>query len=161
MELWLPTSNWNRKFQAVGNGAFTGSINYAALAGALDRGYATASTDTGHIGDGARWSLGHPEKVTDFAWRSVHEMTVVAKQIISAYYDQGPRFSYWNGCSAGGRQGMEEAQRSRMISMASSPARRASTGQAAPHKPCAWRRDWRMTILRACHRRNDKSFTKQ
>jgi feruloyl esterase len=78
---------------------------------ALDRGYATASTDTGHVGGGANWALGHPEKVIDFGYRAVHEMTVVSKRIIAAYYDSGPRFSYWNGCSAGGRQGMQEAQR--------------------------------------------------
>ena len=111
IELWLPAANWNGKFQAVGNGAFTGAINYAAMTAALNRGYATASTDTGHVGDGARWSQGHPEKVIDFGWRAVHEMTVVSKQIIAAYYDAGPRFSYWNGCSAGGRQGMKEAER--------------------------------------------------
>src|SRR5439155_23039644 len=54
---------------------------------------------------------GHPEKVIDFGWRAVHEMTVNSKKIIDAYYDAGPRFSYWNGCSAGGREAMKEAQR--------------------------------------------------
>ena len=111
IELWMPAANWNGKFQAVGNGAFNGSINYAALAAALDRGYAAAATDTGHVGDGARFALGHPEKVVDFGWRAVHEMTVTAKSLIDAYYDARPRQSYWNGCSAGGRQGLKEAQR--------------------------------------------------
>jgi hypothetical protein len=81
IELWLPTAHWNGKFQAVGNGAFTGAINYAAMTAALDRGYATASTDTGHAGDGARWSQGHPEKVIDFGWRAIHEMTVFPSRL--------------------------------------------------------------------------------
>jgi feruloyl esterase len=111
VELWMPTTGWNGKFQAVGNGAFSGSINAAAMMTALTRGYATASTDTGHSGGGAAWALGHPEKVIDFGWRAVHEMTVVSKQVIAAFYQSAPRYSYWNGCSAGGRQGMKEAQR--------------------------------------------------
>ena len=111
IEVWLPASGWNGKFQAVGNGAFNGTIGYAAMAEALTRGYATASTDTGHVGGGARWALGHPEKVIDFGWRAVHEMTVTAKTIVASHYDAAPRFSYFNGCSAGGRQAMKAAQR--------------------------------------------------
>jgi feruloyl esterase len=111
IELWMPAANWNGKFQAVGNGAFTGAIVYGAMMTALGRGYATASTDTGHAGGSGSFALGHPEKVVDFGWRAVHEMTVTSKKIIAAYYTAGPQFSYWNGCSAGGRQGMKEAQR--------------------------------------------------
>jgi feruloyl esterase len=111
VEVWLPAANWNGKFQAVGNGAFSGNINVAAMAAALARGYATSSTDTGHTGNTASWAIGHPEKVIDFGWRAVHEMTSVAKRIITSHYDRAPRFSYWNGCSAGGRQGLMAAQR--------------------------------------------------
>jgi len=111
IEVWLPTSGWNGKFQAVGNGAFNGAIAYPAMRTALARGYATSSTDTGHAGGGASFALGHPEKVVDFGWRAVHEMTVTSKRIVAAYYNTGPKFSYWNGCSAGGRQAMKEAQR--------------------------------------------------
>ena len=111
VEVWLPASDWNGKLQAVGNGAFSGAISYRAMATALTRGYATTSTDTGHSGGSASFALGHPEKVSDFGWRAVHEMTAAAKQVVAAYYDSAPRFSYWNGCSAGGRQGMKEAQR--------------------------------------------------
>src|SRR5713101_5786329 len=111
IEVWMPTSGWNGKFQAVGNGAFSGAIAYPAMMTALARGYATSSTDTGHVGGSASFGLGHPEKVIDFGWRAVHEMTASSKKIIAAYYKAGPRFSYWNGCSAGGRQGMKEAQR--------------------------------------------------
>jgi Tannase and feruloyl esterase len=111
IEVWMPASGWNGKFQAVGNGAFNGSIAYPAMMTALTRGYATSSTDTGHTGNTAAFAPGHPEKVIDFGWRAVHEMTTTAKQVISAYYDNGPKYSYWNGCSAGGRQAMKEAQR--------------------------------------------------
>jgi feruloyl esterase len=111
MELWMPASGWNGKFQAVGNGAFNGTINYGAMMTALARGYAVSSTDTGHTGGGASWALGHPEKTIDFGWRAVHEMTVASKRVIASYYDAGPKFSYWNGCSAGGRQAMKAAQR--------------------------------------------------
>jgi feruloyl esterase len=111
IEVWMPTSGWNGKFQAVGNGAFNGAIGYPALMTALVRGYAASSTDTGHVGGSASFALGHPEKVIDFGWRAVHEMTATSKKIIAAYYDAAPKFSYWNGCSAGGRQAMKEAQR--------------------------------------------------
>jgi feruloyl esterase len=111
MELWMPAANWNGKFQAVGNGAFSGAIGLAAMAGPLARGYATSSTDTGHPGNTASFALGHPEKLVDFGWRAVHEMTVTSKAIIAAYYESGPRLSYWSGCSAGGRQALMEAQR--------------------------------------------------
>ena len=111
VEVWMPASGWNGKFQAVGNGGWAGSINYPALAAALNEGYATASTDTGHQGNGARFALGHPEKEIDFGYRAVHEMTVKSKAMIAAFYGRGPRLSYWNGCSNGGRQGLMEAQR--------------------------------------------------
>jgi feruloyl esterase len=111
VEVWLPAANWNGKLQAVGNGAFNGNVPYGAMMAALRRGYAAAGTDTGHVGGGAQWALGHPEKVVDFGWRAVHEMTVAAKAIVAAHYATGPRYSYWNGCSAGGRQAMKAAQR--------------------------------------------------
>ena len=111
IEVWMPAANWNGKFQAVGNGAFNGNIAYPAMMNALNRGYATSSTDTGHTGGGAAWAAGHPEKVVDFGWRAVHEMTVAAKKIIASHYGGAPKFSYWNGCSAGGRQAMVAAQR--------------------------------------------------
>src|SRR5207253_1175266 len=110
-EIWLPASGWNGKFQAVGNGGWAGTISYPAMAEALKRGYATTSTDTGHTGASGSFALGHPEKFIDFAYRSEHEMTVKAKAIVDAFYGSGPKFSYWNGCSTGGRQGLAEVQR--------------------------------------------------
>ncbi len=111
IELWMPAAQWNGKLQAVGNGAWAGSISYPAMATALAAGYATASTDTGHEGNSADFIPGHPEKVVDFAYRAVHEMTVASKSLIAAYYSGNPKYSYWNGCSTGGRQAMAEAQR--------------------------------------------------
>ena len=112
MEVWLPLTNWNGKFQAVGNGGFAGSIEYSAMALALRRGYATSSTDGGHVGDSSdgSFALGHPEKVVDLGHRAVHGMTVATKVLIAAFYGNGPKLSYWNGCSQGGRQGLREAQ---------------------------------------------------
>jgi feruloyl esterase len=111
MEVWMPQSGWNGKLQSVGSGAWAGTIGYQALATALGAGYATASTDTGHQGNNANFIPGHPEKLIDFGFRAVHEMTVAAKAIVAAYYSTGPKFSYWNGCSTGGRQAMAEIQR--------------------------------------------------
>jgi len=111
IEVWLPLAAWNRKYQAVGNGGWAGVISYSALVDALRAGYATSSTDTGHVGGSGSFALGHPEKLIDFGWRSVHEMTVRSKAIVDAFYGSAPRLSYWNGCSTGGRQGLKEAQR--------------------------------------------------
>jgi feruloyl esterase len=111
IEIWLPMANWNGKFEAVGNGGWAGTITYDWLAAALQEGYATASTDTGHVGGNASFAIGHPEKVIDFAYRAVHEMAVKSKAIIAAFYGRAPRFAYFTGCSTGGRQGLMEAQR--------------------------------------------------
>ena len=110
-EIWLPASGWNGKFQAVGNGGWAGTIPYAALASALRAGYAVAGTDTGHVGNNADFALGHPEKLVDLAYRSIHEMTVQAKTIINAHYGAPAKVSYYNGCSQGGRQGLAAVQK--------------------------------------------------
>jgi feruloyl esterase len=111
IEVWLPASGWNGKLQAVGNGAFTGNIAYPAMAAALAAGYAASSTDTGHAGGSASFALGHPEKVIDFGWRAVHELAEVSKKVIGAHYGSPAKLSYWNGCSAGGRQALKAAQK--------------------------------------------------
>jgi feruloyl esterase len=112
-ELWLPDQNWNGRFMQTGNGGAAGSIVQASLAEPLARGYAVANTDTGHqggLGDFS-WAAGHPEKLIDYQYRAVHELTVVGKAITEARYRTAPEKSYWNGCSTGGRQGLKEAQR--------------------------------------------------
>jgi hypothetical protein len=113
IEVWLPESGWNGKFQGNGNGGFAGEIDYGELARRMSHGYATANTDTGHAAQGtdARWALGHPEKVVDFGHRAVHEMTVVGKAVTTAYFGSGPKHNYFAGCSNGGRQALMEAQR--------------------------------------------------
>src|SRR5687767_2291338 len=114
MEIWLPPADkWNGKVMGVGNGGFAGSIQGLAtdMPQALRLGYATAGTDTGHQGGGGEWAIGHPEKMIDFGYRATHEMTVKAKQIVKAFYDRGPKYSYFKGCSTGGRMAVMEAQR--------------------------------------------------
>ncbi len=118
VEVWLPVANWNHRFQAVGGGGYAGFIAYDALANAIKQGYASASTNTGHVGSSldGKFVLNkdhtiNQQQVQDFAWRAVHEMTVKSKALISSYYQQPAKYSYWNGCSTGGRQGLMEAQR--------------------------------------------------
>ena len=117
IEVWMPSETWNERYNGVGGGGYAGSISYPALATALRAGYATASTDTGHpssVGgtfalnpDGSlNWGL-----IDDFARRSLHEMVLKAKALINAYYGAAPVYSYWTGCSTGGRQGLMAVQR--------------------------------------------------
>jgi feruloyl esterase len=116
-EVWLPLYSWNGKFQGVGNGGTAGYISYRAMAVALRRGFAIASTDTGHInvppGNGfdSSWAFKRPELVVDFGYRALHLTTVNSKQIAQAFYGKGPTHSYYAGCSQGGEQGLMEAQR--------------------------------------------------
>jgi feruloyl esterase len=114
-EVWLPLHGWNGKFAGVGNGGWAGTISYGALATQLRRGYATASTNTGHdVAPGqnaARFAFEKPEQLVDFAYRSQHETAVAAKALLQAFYGQAPARSYFIGCSSGGYQGLMEAQR--------------------------------------------------
>lgn len=113
VEVWLPASGWNGKFVGIGNGIWAGQLSLSQLADPLKRGYAVATTDTGHTGSGltAEWAIGHPEKLVDFGYRAVHEMTVTAKRAIDAFYGRAPSLSLWNSCSTGGRQGLMAAYR--------------------------------------------------
>lgn len=113
MEVWLPLNGWNKRLMNNGNGGFAGAIGTVSLARAVAAGFAAVSTDTGHQASpiDARWALGHPEKIVDFAWRAVHETTIEAKAIVHAFYGATAEHSYFAGCSNGGRQGLMEAQR--------------------------------------------------
>jgi len=87
IEVWMPDSGWNGRFEGVGNGGFAGAIAYSAMAPGVLLGYATASTDTGHVGtstDGT-FALGHPEKIIDFGYRAVHLMTPSANRLRPAF----------------------------------------------------------------------------
>ena len=116
-EVWLPADSWNGKFVSSGEGGFAGRLNYTRLGldGGLDewlrRGYATASTDTGHLSTDDSWAVGHPERVIDYAFRSKHLVTMAAKGLIEAYYGRAATYSYFNSCSNGGRQALMEVQR--------------------------------------------------
>src|SRR6266478_6794595 len=117
--LKLPTA-WNSRFQMVGNGGTAGVLSITTVDNGVSKGYATVSTDTGHdaakepLATFARRGPDNPNaerKVIDFGYMAVHETAVLAKKIIKAYYGEAPRYSYWVGCSTGGRLGFSEAQR--------------------------------------------------
>ncbi len=110
-EVLLP-DDWNGKFLMGGGGGFVGSIGYQGRF-AVNRGYATAATDTGHQGEGIRaeWAYGHPERRVNYGYLGVHRTTEVAKAIVREYYGRDAEHSYFYGCSNGGRQAMMSAQR--------------------------------------------------
>jgi hypothetical protein len=116
-EVNLPAA-WNRRFYMSGNGGFAGETpdsppRAAVRAAALRQGFVTATTNTGH--DATKEPLASfavdPQKVTDYAFRAVHLTALTAKSMASRYYDRAVAFSYWDGCSTGGRQGLISAQR--------------------------------------------------
>lgn len=110
-QMLLP-DGWNDRFVMGGNGGFAGSLDgdgprYVRL------GYAHAITDTGHQASAiqASWALHNPERIANWGHRAVHRTAETAKAVISAYYGRQPAFSYFTGCSNGGRQALMEAQR--------------------------------------------------
>ena len=115
----LPT-NWNNRFYMVGGGGYAGNLSLPQMNAGLQKGYATATTDTGHdsqkepLGTFAERRADNPNadrKKLDYAYLAVHNTAVLAKQIINTFYGSAPKYSYWVGCSTGGRQGLMEAQR--------------------------------------------------
>lgn len=115
IEVWLPSrSAWNGDLLGTGNGGSAGAIVYPSLMAGVQHGYATANTD---MGTGASsvsdysFGVGHPELVTDYAYRATHLMTATARAIVAVYYGRSARFSYFSGCSTGGHQGLVEAAR--------------------------------------------------
>ena len=113
VEVWMPLASWNGRYEGLGGGGYTGSINYTSLATALRANFAAAHTDMGTApatGGNGSAIVGHPEKFLDFGSRSTHEMTVAAKTLVQAFYGQPAQYSYFVGCSTGGHQGLEEAQ---------------------------------------------------
>ena len=115
IEVWMPSTGWNGRLQNIGNHSYGGTLYYVDMADALRRGFATASTDTGHppseAAYGAGFIPGHPQKLIDFAYRAVHEMTVTSKDIVAAYYGKPAEYAYFNACSLGGREALTEAAR--------------------------------------------------
>jgi hypothetical protein len=116
VEVWLPAKNWNERFHGRGIGGTGGFIAHQYLADSLREGYATATTDTGHDASDLNWGSNpdgstNMSALSDYGWRSVHEMTLKAKQTIAAYYGRPSQYNYFSGCSGGGRQGLTEVQR--------------------------------------------------
>ena len=114
IEVWMPYSGWNGRYVGTGNAGIGGLIVYLSLAHFLALNYAVANTDYGTSPAatdplGARVLTGHPEKQIDYSTRSTNLMTVRSKQIIEAFYDERPKYSYFLGCSTGGGKGMHEA----------------------------------------------------
>jgi feruloyl esterase len=113
-EVRMPTVDWNIKLMFFGNAGYAGRIPTAAQNIGLSLGYATAATDTGHTSpnkNDATWALNNRQGEIDFGYRAVHVSTLAAQSIIAAFYGASPSFSYFYGCSTGGRQALEEAQR--------------------------------------------------
>ncbi|KAJ2983007.1 hypothetical protein NQ176_g1003 [Zarea fungicola] len=117
---WLPLANWNGRFAAIGGGAWLAGQGKVDLAAPASQGYAVSSTDAG-LGSAADpftpalWALKsdgttNTDLLTNFASRSIHDMAVVGKSVVNAFYGRPARYSYWNGCSTGGRQGLVAAQ---------------------------------------------------
>jgi len=118
IEVWLP-SQWTGRFQGVGGSYYTCGINHSELASAIEGGYAAASTDCGVPPSGAltgAWALRSNGQlnwplIDDFAYAGIHDMSVAGQAVTRAYYPSALRYSYFNGCSTGGREGLMEAQR--------------------------------------------------
>ena len=110
-EVWLPLQNWNGRFQGLGNHGFAGNIEYSDMGPELVKGYAVAGTDAGHPGDAPLPWMQNPQQIVDYGSRGVHEMTVKSKSLIQAFYGKAANYSYFNGCSTGGKEGLMEAQR--------------------------------------------------
>ncbi|KAL2136236.1 hypothetical protein VTI74DRAFT_4866 [Chaetomium olivicolor] len=120
-QVWLPldSQSWNGRFISLGGSAWAAGHGPLTIAPYAVKGFAAASTDAGLDGDilnPGGWAIKpdgtvNTELLTNFASRSIHELAVVGKAIAASYYGKAPEFSYWNGCSTGGRQGMVAAQR--------------------------------------------------
>ena len=117
VRIWvgIPTANWNGRFVGIGGGGFSGG-SAAGVNQPVAIGYAAGSTDTGHEGASGSFALDangqlNWQLIRDNAHVGIHDMTVAGKALTQAMYGVAPRYSYFNGCSTGGRQGLMEAQR--------------------------------------------------
>ena len=117
-ELNLPLS-WNGRIYMYGNGGLAGTPaidqgKQYARDQALKKLFATAYTDTGHdkrVTPGGTFAYNNFHKLVDYGFRAVHLTIKTSKLLAKHYYDRSVNFSYWNGCSTGGRQAMISAQR--------------------------------------------------
>ncbi|KAE9369106.1 tannase and feruloyl esterase [Stipitochalara longipes BDJ] len=122
VHVWLPMTHWNGRFQGTGGGGFATGMFDSMLAVGVSQGYSAAATDGGHFGGGenmlsaAKWALLSPGNVNlyalqNFAHVALNDMTIIGKAVTESFYGAAPKYSYWNGCSTGGRQGIMMAQR--------------------------------------------------
>jgi feruloyl esterase len=111
VEVWLPLQAWNGRLLGTGNGGGGGAIAYEmGMVEGLKRGFAVANTDMGTAPD-INGTLDHPERWTDFGHRGTHEMTRIAKSLVTSFYNDTSFRSYFEGCSTGGQQALSNAQR--------------------------------------------------
>jgi len=110
IEIWLPETGWNGRFLGTGNGGGAGTIDYDGMGPGIKRGFVTANTDLG-TSPSANLVSDFPDKWADFGHRATHEMTLLSKIVIAAFYGVGAEHSYFWGCSTGGQQALSEAQR--------------------------------------------------
>ena len=117
VRIWIgiPMSDWNGRFMGTGGGGFSGG-SARGVNQPLAQGYAAGATDTGHEGMSGSFALGEDGRlnwqlIRDNGHAGIHEMTVTGKALTEALYGTAPRYSYFSGCSTGGRQGLMEAQR--------------------------------------------------
>lgn len=118
-EVRLPLKGWTQRFLQTGCGGLCGEVSIRlggekGCAPATDGSLVLASTDMGHSGgmaDDGSWGSRDVQMRVDFAYRGVHETALVAKALTAAFYGQGPKYSYFSGCSDGGREALMEAQR--------------------------------------------------
>lgn len=114
-EIWMPINSWTGRFYHQGGGGFSGNIDQwsPSLVDFIKKGSVVTITDTGHEGkntDGS-WALRQPEKIIDYGYRSLKETTDNAKRVVKEFYGKKPDYSYFSGCSNGGRQAMMAAHR--------------------------------------------------
>lgn len=104
--------NWNGRFLMWGDGGKDGDLDFADQR--LAQGYAVANSNTGHdsaVEPGSQFGLNNRQAEIDFGYRSVHLTTMAGKALVQDYYGNPAAYSYFEGCSTGGRQGLMEAQR--------------------------------------------------
>jgi pimeloyl-ACP methyl ester carboxylesterase len=108
----LPTKNWNGRFVMSGDGGFDGTVDLPK--DRLAQGYAVANSDSGHAKppkNDASWAFNNRVTERDYGYRAAEQTTRVAKQIIQSFYRERIAYSYFEGCSTGGRQALMAAQR--------------------------------------------------
>lgn len=108
-ELWMPAQNWNGRLLSLGNGGFGGSIDLHPLAGYLQEGYAVTANDTGHAGSGTGW-MHEPSALLAWGHDATHRALEPVEALVRAYYGKPQNYAYFQGCSTGGAQAMEEAE---------------------------------------------------